>query len=223
MRQIMIPQERVHEICNLYFKTKALMLRAEEADNNNETFLQPSLELKAAFDHVMRALARDSGFTKNGDQEPDRYTDRQLDKAIGHIYRAYFDTADWISINFREQFSSLLEPYDNADIATVFPLYYKEIKPRFIDYETGITSLRNQKDIAGESETLFEKYDALLDRMDEDLKVISRMVPSLNEHQEKRLRAEKRNWFLSLATDGLKYIIGAVIGGLLAAIGLKTK
>jgi hypothetical protein len=200
----MISPDRIREVCILFFKTKALMLKAEEIDNNNGTFLQPTLELKAAFDHVMRAFAREHGVTKS-DSSNGTYADHQLDKSMGHIYRAYFDTADWISINFREQTSDMLEPYDNSDITAVFPAYFTDIKPRLIDYETGISNLRNQKDIAGESDTLFDQYEALLGLMCEDMKSVSRMIPSLEEYSMRRKRKERSDLRKEFVMNWIKY------------------
>ena len=188
------------------------MIRAEEIDNNNGTFPQPTLELKAAFDHVMRAIAREYGIIENGSGSKDIYVDHQLDKSIGHIYRAYFDTADWASISLREQLSEMLEPFDHSDITTIFPTYFSEIKPRFIDYEQGIASLRNLKDISGESDALFEQYEVLLERMHGDVQTVSRMVPSLDEYAEKRKRKEES----SFRKDIAKYILTS---GIFTAVG----
>ncbi len=212
----MISSERIRSVCELFFKTKALMIRAEEVDNNSGTFPQPTLELKAAFDHVMRALAREYGITQNGAGTTDAYVDHQLDKSIGHIYRAYFDTADWVSISLREQLSDMLSDFDHTDITAIFPIYFAEIKPRFIDYEQGISALRNQKDIAGESDGLFLQYESLLERMYEDVKTVSRMVPSLSEYAAKRNRKEKitfkkdivGHWIKFILTNGVFVLIG---------------
>lgn len=219
----MISPERVRAVCTLFFRTKALMLKAEELDNNNGAFLQPTLELKAAFDHVVRALAREYGVTQNGTGSNDQYVDHQLDKSIGHIYRAYFDTADWISINFRETVKAHLNSYDNADISTVIPEYFKEISPRFSDYETEIARLRAEKDISTEGDDLFNRYESLLERLGEDVRTVVRMIPALDEHASKRKRTERRTFWRGIADHALKYIVGAGIGAALAWLAFTLK
>jgi hypothetical protein len=219
----MISPARVKSVCTLFFRTKALILRAEELDNNSGTFLQPTQELKAALDHVMRALSREYGLTTNGAESSDEYIDRQLDKAMGHIYRAYFDTADWMSINFREQVGKHLEPYDHTDIAAVLPSYFKEISPRFADYARDIAMLRNEKDIATDGDELFNRYEALLERLGEDVRLIVRMIPALQEYSEKRRRTDRRLFGRDMIGHGAKHAITLAIGALLAWLAMKIR
>ncbi len=128
------------KIVQLHRATKTLTLLSEEHELKEwRKFLQPAMEEVHALEHIMRAKAAELGFL--ADLEPDNklgYIEKNLDKAIGHLYRAFFDTADWLSVIIRQKIITALETYDNRCITAVIPEYYKEKLEKLLTYHKTI-------------------------------------------------------------------------------------
>lgn len=75
------------------------MLIAEEIAEKGEIFIQPLKEQRDAFDHLMRCYGVYFSHQETvGGENLEKYVLINLDKACGHIYRAFFDTADWLTL-----------------------------------------------------------------------------------------------------------------------------
>ena len=86
---------------------KALVIWAEENDVDKlETFLQPIKEQRDALEHLCRVKAAELGL-KTGGEDIDKYILINIEKAIGHLYRAFFDAADFLCIILRERYYTL--------------------------------------------------------------------------------------------------------------------
>ncbi len=161
--------------------------------------MQPVLEMRAAYDHFVRAIDCELGTGSEGslgDEVLDcgGYVLGQLDKALGHQYRSFFDVCDFLGVAMREHVSELLKPFTPADIEKGIPSYYPEIKPRMMTLRDGIAKLRAKKDIGKESALLdtVEEYDGALDRLFEDLRLIEASVGSCVEFKNQREDLEAR-------------------------------
>ena len=92
-------------IVRVHNATKSLLIKAEEIDPSHQFFYPPIIQQRDALDHIMRAALAwiDPETIKNNSgnlKDPSEYSKRQLDKALGHVYRAFFDAADWVSRNY---------------------------------------------------------------------------------------------------------------------------
>jgi hypothetical protein len=171
------------QIIKIHNSTKSLYIFAEEYDPEFSTFIQPNNEIKHAFDHVIRAKSAELGLS-DGDVE---YSHKNYDKALGHAYRAFFDTADWLSVSLRERVIKQLGPYSNECITKSIPDYYSRHKPKIERVTREIAEIREGKDI-GSRETLLErveKYDFLIQELLGAEKEISNATPSLIEYRRK--------------------------------------
>jgi hypothetical protein len=115
-----LQDQRWDRMLTLYEKCKALMILAEETDPQASTFLQPTVELRHALEHIMRSVAAKR---QQGEMQ-DEVALRHLDKAFGHIARAFFDVADWMTVVLRERLMRLLGKYPPDVIAKSLPEYY---------------------------------------------------------------------------------------------------
>lgn len=197
------------KIVQVHGHAKALTLRAEELDPKQEIFFPSVIQQRDGHDHVMRAKAAILGL-KVFEDKPSKqnYEASNLDKALGHEYRAFFDIADWLAILYREKINGALCRYSSESIDAVLPRYYSEIVPKVEKLHREIAAIRNRKDIGSGDGVLeqVEEYRELLDGLDEDWCQIIDSKAAL----EHRRRGEKRK--------GLKSVlIKLVIGGLIAA------
>ena len=71
----------------------------------------------------MRAEAVEKEYN-TGIENPEEYVEKNLDKALGHEYRAFFDTADWFSIQLRQKITNILSSYTSDTIHKTIPNSY---------------------------------------------------------------------------------------------------
>ena len=114
--------EKLKEITLFYIRVKALLLMAEEVDKDRKTNPQILLELRNAFDHLMRVFIGKFELKEKNDPE---YPDKVMEKFFGHLYRAGYDILDWLSINLRDQIAHHMNHYSHEAINAVFPEYYR--------------------------------------------------------------------------------------------------
>lgn len=138
-------------LCKIHILTKHYTLLAEEYNISTRAFLQPMKEQKDAYEHIIRAYTRkcEKCVLSEDDQE---YMSKNIEKAIGHEYRAYFDTIDYLTICLRELIANELSGVSYKDLVEAYPEYdkYKKI---LIDIPEQIVKYREKKDI-GSSEML---------------------------------------------------------------------
>lgn len=198
---------------------KALFIWCEENGIHLKSFLQPNNELKNAWEHVVRAKANELGIGP----EPTNldYIKANLDKVLGHEYRAFFDICDWLSMNLRKRVIDHLGPYDNETINAVIPRYYTEIRPKTEQLCNEIAKLRTSKDIAREDDIIkhVHDYNAIISKLIEDLTNISTSIPALEEHKAKKRIIEKRSEVKFQRWDVIKLIFAAVVGAAVSLFG----
>jgi hypothetical protein len=199
-------EELWKKIIVLHNTNKALFIWCEDNGVQLKSFLQPNNELKNAWEHVVRAKANELGMTSAPDPE---YIKRNLDKVLGHEYRAFFDICDWLSMNLRAKLIELLQPYDNTAINTIIPTYYTEIRPQLDKICNEIAKLRSTKDIAltDDIQQHVNDYNEIIKKLIADLTRISTCVPALEEYKCKNTKVESKGYWREV---GL-LVIGGVI------------
>lgn len=205
--------EQLYKITELYQKVKELILFSEEFDPERRVFIQPINELRNAMDHLMRVFAYKFGI-KSSDM-PD-YAMKNIDKTLGHVYRAGYDVLDWLSINIRDQITEELDGISHEAICKIFPEYYREIKPYIVGLSEEISKLRSEKDIAGKEVCLnsfnnFEQYVEHIKKLKGNYDRILKIKPSLIEYDEKRKRSQMTDYGIKVGIA-----IASLIAGFLA-------
>ena len=92
----------IEQMVSVHLYTKKYLLVAEEVAEQGELFLQPLKEHRDAFDHLMRCYSIYVIENNLDDEKKADYVAKNLDKAFGHVYRAFFDTADWLTYILRK-------------------------------------------------------------------------------------------------------------------------
>jgi len=205
-------------IYQLHELTKKYIIIAEELDIHQNSFLQPINEQKNAYEHVIRSMSNHYGFQ---DEKDDDYISMNLDKALGHEYRAYFDTLDWLSISLKERIQNILGEYSSDIIGKAIPAYYSTYRIRINDIVTNIAGIRGSKDIGKDK-------DKLLITVKEYKEVIEELIQiynSIADRQESMIELlnEKRNAELEWQKDRTKeriisFVLGVVASGIIATL-----
>lgn len=167
----------------IYNSTKELYILAEEYDDELSSFIQPIKEQKDSLEHIVRAymkLYSNEDITENFDED---YVKQNLSKAMGHVFRAFFDTADILSIILREKISSHLKLFTYAKIVEVWPKY-EDVRKRLIDMPKLFAEFRFKKDIAKNSNETRKMVEDYVDRLKELLNIyeefMKNVYPKLN-------------------------------------------
>ena len=197
----------------LYIRVKAMYIYAEETTAQFQDFLQPVFEINRGFDHLNRVKAVDLGITVVDKSE--EYVVDNLNKAIGHFYRAFFDIVDWLSMNLRESVTEEFKDFSHTCIGKVMPEYYREIRPEIEEVSKEIARIRAKKDVGNPGTiALMEEYSDILEKLRAKIVKIVKKKPGLTDCEE-RLRKEQRNsrmWQILIA------LVGVTVGAALSYI-----
>lgn len=162
-------------ICQIYLITKHYLLLAEEISDDCDTFLQPLKEHRDAFDHIVRVYGNQ--FANEMKSDIESYRENNMKKALGHEYRAFFDTADWLSYICRRKIRLILEGKSKDEIMAKYEKY-DDLKSFLITVPAKIAEIRENKDISDDEQELIgevENYRNLLDKLLEYYKTINKI------------------------------------------------
>ncbi|MBI4287143.1 MAG: hypothetical protein HY671_01805 [Chloroflexi bacterium] len=179
------------KISKFYEITKELLIFGEQIDPENNTLSQTINELRNCLDHLMRVVSFKFGNREMA--EGANYARTNLDKAYGHVYRAAYDTLDWVSLNLKDRMISELNGFTIETIQAVIPEYFTDIKPkldRILNEE--VTKLRSEKDIAASSEDNFIKYVKVTAELKQLVQAVIDKKPALVEHRTRLGRSNRR-------------------------------
>lgn len=203
--------EALKDVTLLYQMVKDFVIYAEEMDSRKRALLQPTFELKNAFDHLMRVYAYKFGL-KSDDI---KYVDTNLQKTFGHVYRAGYDSLDWISIQFRKKLLEETSEFSSETLTKIFPKYYQEIKPDFEIASSEISEIRARKDIGDPNTDDLIKYANIIRRLKTHLEEIDKIKVSLVEYENEHRKREKHSYIREAILIIGATIIGAIVGAIL--------
>lgn len=154
-----------NNICKIYFLTKHYILLSEELSEDFDTFLQPLKEHRDAFDHIARVYGQ--AMLKKELDDVEKYKEDNMKKAVGHTYRAFFDTADWLSYICRRKIREILSKYTRDQIVDKYTKY-EGIRKRLDEIPNEIALIREHKDLSDDESILIaevEEYSTVLDEL----------------------------------------------------------
>lgn len=131
-------KKKKQDLYNVYTESKTLFIEAEEKLPDMKFFAAPTLEHRDALEHIMRylELTNDGAISEAAEKE--------LDLALGHETRAFFDTADFICINVRKQMAESLKRIPTRKINKVWPDYWT-IKEQIFTLSNEIADIRKNR------------------------------------------------------------------------------
>lgn len=146
-------------ICEIYFLTKHYLLISEELSDDFDTFLQPLKEHRDAFDHITRVYGYSmTGVGNDKSFDVKKYQEENMKKAVGHVYRAFFDTADWLSYVCRKKIREILSNVSKDVINEKYP-DYPSAKQKLNQFPNQIAENREKKDLSDDESVLIKEVD----------------------------------------------------------------
>lgn len=137
-----------------YTESKTLFIRAEEILAEMNFFVAPILEHRDALEHIMRYMVLKQ---ENSNEE----ALKQLDRALSHEIRAFFDIADFICVTIRDYIAKSLHGVKISKINDVWGEYI-QLKENIVKTSEEIAEIRiNRK---GTIECI-DKYKDVIDNM----------------------------------------------------------
>lgn len=119
-----------------------------------------------AYDHVIRTFSIDLKKVPE-DVDCKLYVKKNLEKAYGHEYRAFFDTADWLSYNLRKSIRERLRKMSKREKKEFIQRSGGEaFLERMNQYPFKVAEMRGDKDIGmASNDSPIREYQNILDEM----------------------------------------------------------
>lgn len=161
----------------LYNMTKKMYIKSEEYDDDFCSIMQPIKEQRDALDHIVRSYSRlvrleAHKLTDKQEQENLESIQRNFQKALGHVYRAFYDTADILTIILRKHISDYLASFTYCSCWSD----YEHNRRELIEISKSIANLRAEKEIKSnqkDQQKIFDEYDRILDFLFNTLDYVS--------------------------------------------------
>lgn len=219
--------ESLKRLSALYAQAKVLILYSEEVDPDSRSNIQVIKELRDAYDHLMRVIAARLTGTipplganeESSDGGCDGYCSKNLDKAIGHVYRAAFDALDGTTLSLKEKIADILEAYPLPVLTAVLPNYW-ERKKHLNQLAEKVAENRASKDVAGDLANTFDEYVADTEQLSAFYTELLNLGSTLDEckkHHDKSLREEDSRERKNHFVGGLAYKTAFAVAALIAA------
>ena len=177
MRCVNHPQRRGNSenldvLGQIHMLTKHYLLVAEELSEEGVTFLQPLKEHRDAYDHLMRVFYLPTRLETSdiaSDFDSAAYIKKNVEKAMGHEYRAFFDMADWLTFICRRKIREELsyQRVRQAYISRYGAEDYQFVKNLINTIYATIAQYRTEKDIGKTAPPLqdVQSYQKTIDQL----------------------------------------------------------
>ncbi|MGB5831290.1 MAG: hypothetical protein WBG92_04785 [Thiohalocapsa sp.] len=201
--------EQFRELALLHRDAKALILYSEEIDPDSRSNLQTIKELRDALDHLMRVMLVRLAPEEGPDGADAEYCEKNLQKAVGHVFRAAFDALDGTLLSLRERISDSLEAYDAEVIRSGIPDYWQH-KIELDKLTDDVASHRGRKDVGKDIGETLNRYIADVEKFKDFHRTLLHAGPTLDECQREHRKANTA----AFRHHAIVATIAAIVGGL---------
>lgn len=205
--------EKLGKLAKIYIQAKELIIYSEEVDEESKSNLQIIKELRDAFDHLMRVISVRVG-ESSGKSDPDQYCQDNIEKAIGHVYRAAYDALDGTALSLKSKIHTNLNGVPSSCAKEIIPHYW-ENRANLEAATNSIVQQRTGKDVSsGDLEHKFLQYLDAIEKLKEFHNLTLRHGVLLSECANEQSQGHKRTEASNLKVA----IIAAALGAALALI-----
>jgi len=188
--------KKLKEVANLYSEIKPILVLSEEVSNSIS--VSSINEIRSSLDHILRGIINEDKI------------ETEINKAKAHLYRATLDAYHTTIIEIIEKIGKDLRPFSSHTISSVFPEYYKEIKPKLIELQTGLRESRTQKNMFDNSLKYDKKSLVLGELIEYQNKVIS-IIPALSNFEKTSRRKKIKGWIINVIIGVISALIATLI------------
>lgn len=205
--------QSLKKIIDLFSDVKGVILYCEEIYTDKKTSPQILLELRGCLDHLLRAISAKLDIVNHDEN----YTQKNLDKSYGHLYRAGYDALDWAGLVLRLEIQKELDGFSHQTLSATLKDYYTDIKPDIVKISSEIAKLREKKDVGSPMENLkdMNKYLEMINRLKNYYEKIIHVKPSLIEIEAKENKHKQRELRNNVIINLIIALISVAIGVLL--------
>ncbi len=139
---------------------------------------------------------------KGAEQEPFKYCEKNLQKSLGHVYRAGYDAFDILALNKIRQIDRYVDSYRVSTLHTVIADYAVRVRKIFEEAVQQCDGAKQGKDVEPESidqhPVFFAEYKLSLEKFDSILNVFhtyDKDLIAVEEDASKNYH-KQRNWAL---------------------------
>lgn len=164
--------QNLDAISQIHMLTKHYLLIAEELSDEGVVFLQPLKEHRDAYDHLVRVFylpIRLNSSNVPNDFDCNKYITKNVEKAVGHEYRAFFDMADWLTFICRRKIREglSLKWIRQAYISTYGEDAFRTVKKLVNEVPFIIAQYRTEKDIGKNESSISDviNYKGTIDQL----------------------------------------------------------
>ena len=172
---------KLKKLYPLYEKVKSAILFAESFDEEREMYIAPMNQLRSALDHIFKSVDLANKI------EDCEY---ELKEVKEHLERAGYDALDLLTGSLGTSIGKKLQPYDRETLTTLFSGYFTNIKPKIIEIRQNVAKRRIERNI--DSDEFFFAYFDEVKELIEINKSVDKMIPSLQEYSDKKVREEHK-------------------------------
>jgi hypothetical protein len=202
-------KDRIKRLADAYIQAKALVLYAEEIDPSARSNIQPIKELRDAYDHIMLLAISKAYPHEAGRKLTQEECLGNIEKAIGHVYRASFDALDGVVLSLKELIARELCRFPADILSQVLPDYW-DIKIELQRLVDQVAKYREQKSLSEGRNELLDKYFKDVDRIRRVYDRILHSGPALEEALRESGKKAKREKASQLKIR--------ILGGLVVAL-----
>lgn len=192
------------KLSDKYLEVKSLILYSEEIDPESKSNLQIIKELRDAFDHIMLVVRN------KGNEGEEGYNVKNIDKALGHVYRAAFDALDGAVLSLKEEIYNICNEYEPEILKEVITDYW-DMKIEIIRISENVGILRESKDATGDLSEIFSKYVIELDKLKEYHESLLLKGEALDECKKNNTKKNRKANLMQLFWLVLAIILTAIV------------
>lgn len=199
------------ELYDLYDKVRTAVILVENFDKERKMYIAPINQLRSALDHIFKAV--------NSASEID-HSQYELKEAKEHLERAGYDALELLAGNLGANIIEKVSQYDNNALTSVFPDYFRTLRPKITDIKNAVANLRSKKKT--DSEKPFSDYFNQITELIDIDKEVDKMIPSLEEFKRKeeeeenneesaKKKEKRKNWIIGIVSTIVSGVIVAIL------------
>ena len=227
-------------LVKFYSNVKQLVVTAEKWDLDQRVPLSAISELRSVLDHIMRAdqvllgLRTQDNIRQQHGVTAAEYCTKNINKALGHLYRAGYDAYDVISMRLIDEIDRALRSVEIPALYAVVPSAAVDIERPFESAKRLAVEAKLLKDIESPSDAeeeepcaeqerecfrLYEK--ANMDLLDIRDRLLENM-PQLVSYDQDQRKHRSRNYLFAICLTAVSLAVGFLGRGCLDGAGKAT-